>query len=110
MQTLPYQNSHQPYHDEHLQVDLRQQRVILDDETVRLTPTQYGLLALLVQFAGAVVPRLTLVMRIWGNAELRPNVLDGHIHRLRNKLGVYAEHYIETVVGVGYRFRSSPRT
>ena len=110
MQTLPCQNSHQPYYNEHMYVDLRQQRVILDDETLRLTPTQYGLLALLVQYAGAVVPRPTLLMQIWGHAELRPNVLDGHIRRLRSKLGVYAEHYIETVVGVGYRFRSAART
>ena len=107
----PGQNSHQPYHDEHLYVDLRRQTVILDGETVSLTSMQYRLLAVLVEHAGAIVTRPILLLHIWGSApELRRSKLDGHIRRLRSKLGVYGEHYIETVVGVGYRFRSTPRT
>jgi DNA-binding response OmpR family regulator len=105
MQNLPGQNSHQLYHDGHLYVDLRQQVVTLDSETITLTPVQYRVLALLVKHAGVVVNRPILLMQIWGHAEVRPNVIDGHIRRLRSKLGVYADQYIETVIGVGYRFR-----
>jgi DNA-binding response OmpR family regulator len=61
---------------------------------------EYHLLALLVEHAGEIVPRPTLLM-------LTPT-MDVHLWRLRKKLGIYADHYIETVVGVGYRFRPMP--
>ena len=107
MQTLPRRESPPTFHDKHLHVDLDQQAVILDGETVRLTPMQYRLLALLVEHAGVVVTRPILLMQIWGYApEIREHKVDTCIRGLRQKLGVYADHYIETVVGVGYRFRS----
>jgi len=107
MQTLTRRESSPTFHDKHLHVDLDQQAVILDGETVRLTPMQYRLLALLVEHAGVVVTRPILLMQIWGYApEIREHKVDTCIRGLRKKLGVYADHYIETVVGVGYRFRS----
>ena len=97
------------YRDKHLYVDLRQQLVMLDGEAVRLTSMQYRLLAVLVEHAGVVVTRPILLLHIWGNVpELRPSKLDGHIRELRKRLGIYSGHYIETVVGVGYRFRPGP--
>ena len=93
------------YRDEHLYVDLSQRVVILDGRALTLYPLEYRLLALLVKSAGEVVPRKTLLMQTWGHAELRANVLDVHIRRLRSKLGKYADHYIERVPRVGYRFR-----
>ena len=94
------------YRDEHLFVHLRQQVVILDSETVRLTPMQHHLLALLVQHPGEVVPRATLSVQAWGDAcGTRPRLVDFHIRGLRRKLGVYADQYIETVIGIGHRFR-----
>jgi two-component system KDP operon response regulator KdpE len=54
------------YREEHLFVDLRQQRVMVDGEMVRLTYEEYRLLALLVQRAGAVVPRAAFLRQIWG--------------------------------------------
>ena len=108
MQALPRRESPLTFRDKHLHVDLDQQAVILDGETVRLTPMQYRLLALLVEHAGVVVTRPILLMQIWGYAppEIREHKVDTCIRGLRKKLGVYADHYIETVVGVGYRFRS----
>jgi DNA-binding response OmpR family regulator len=94
------------YRDDHLFVDLRQQRVMLDSETVTLTLREYRLLALLAQHAGEVVPRSSLLLHIWAHVpEMRPSTLDVHIRGLRRKLGVYADQYIETVTGIGYRFR-----
>jgi len=87
----------QYYRDEHLSVDLRDRVVILDGQILILTRTEYRLLALLVEHAGEVVPRPILLM-------LTPTV-DVHLWRLRRKLGVYADRYIETVPRVGYRFR-----
>jgi DNA-binding response OmpR family regulator len=67
---------------------------------------EYLLLALLVEHAGEVVPRPTLLMQIWGYApEIGGQRADQHIHRLRRKLGRYGHRYIETIIGTGYRFR-----
>jgi DNA-binding response OmpR family regulator len=108
MQTLQDQNTHGPYHDEHLHVDLRHHVVILDGETVRLTPMQYQVLAPLVEYAGVVVTRPILLMQFGEySPEIRERRVDACIHGLRRKLGVYADQYIETVAGVGYRFRPS---
>jgi DNA-binding response OmpR family regulator len=91
--------SQQFYRDEHLFVDLRQQRVMLDSETVTLTRMEYRLLALLVKRAEEVVPR-SILLELTG-------ALDVHLWRLRKKLGKYGNQYIETVTGIGYRFRPS---
>ena len=84
------------YRDEHLFVSLRDRLVILDSRILTMTPMEYRLLAVLVEHAGAVVPRRTLLM-------VTPMV-DVHLWRLRRKLGIYFDRHIETVIGVGYRF------
>lgn len=96
----------QLYRDEHLSVDFRQQVAILDNQSLVLTRKEYDLLALLVQHAGDIVRREALLMRIWGyGADIRTRTLDVHIRRLRKKLGTYADQYIETIFGIGYRFQ-----
>jgi len=96
----------QAYRDEHLSVDFHQQLVMLDNQRMTLTRKEYDLLALLVGHAGEIIPREALLMRIWGySAEIRTRTLDVHIRRLRKKLGVYADQYIETIFGIGYRFQ-----
>lgn len=109
MQTVSDQNRHQHYHDEHLSVDLRHELVTLDRQMLALTRKEYCLLALMVQHAGKVVPRATFLMQVWGYVpETRTRSVDMHIDQLRKKLGPYADQYIETVVGIGYRFRPMP--
>ena len=94
------------YRDEHLSVDFREQVATLDNQRLTLTRKEYDLLALMVQHAGEIVPREALLMRIWGyGADIRTRTLDVHIRRLRKKLGVFAEQYIETIFGIGYRFQ-----
>jgi DNA-binding response OmpR family regulator len=95
-----------PYRDEHLSMDFDQQMAALDSERMTLTRKEYDLLALLVQHAGEIIPREALLMRVWGyGAEIRTRTLDVHVRRLRKKLGVYADQYIETIFGIGYRFQ-----
>ena len=95
-----------PYCDEHLAMDFAQQAVMLDSERVILTRKEYELLALLVQHAGEIIPRDALLLQVWGySTEIRTRTLDVHVRRLRKKLGGYAEQYIETIFGVGYRFQ-----
>src|SRR4051812_28406711 len=95
-----------PYRDEHLSMDFDQQTAILDNQRIVLTRKEYDLLALLVQHAGEIIPREALLMRVWGySSEIRTRTLDVHVRRLRKKLGAYADRYIETIFGVGYRFQ-----
>jgi len=94
------------YRDEHLLVDPSRKVVVLDNRTLSLTPKEYCLLALLVQHAGAVVPRAMILKLVWGDTpELPSRRLDIHISGLRKKLAPYADQCIETVAGVGYSFR-----
>ena|SRR5690242_10378112 len=99
-------NTGSSYHDEHLLLDFRQQLAMLDSRALTLTRKEYDLLALLVQHAAEIVPREALLMQIWGyGADIRTRTLDVHIRRLRKKLGEYADQYIETIFGIGYRFQ-----
>jgi DNA-binding response OmpR family regulator len=95
-----------PYRDEHLSMDFDQQTAILDNQRIVLTRKEYDLLALLVQHAGEIIPREALLLRVWGyGSEIRTRTLDVHVRRLRKKLGSYADQYIETIFGIGYRFQ-----
>jgi DNA-binding response OmpR family regulator len=94
------------YRDAHLVVDFQRQAATLDSMPMTLTRKEYDLLALLVSYAGVIVPRAELLMRVWGySTEIRTRTLDVHIRHLRKKLGPYAGHYIETVFGIGHRFQ-----
>jgi DNA-binding response OmpR family regulator len=94
------------YRDEHLSMDFEHQSAILDDARMSLTRKEYDLLALLVRHAGEIIPRDALLMQVWGyGAEIRTRTLDVHVRRLRKKLGSYADTYIETIFGIGYRFQ-----
>lgn len=95
-----------PYTDEHLLVDFDQQSAVLDGRRMALTRKEYDLFALLVQHAGEIIPRDALLMQVWGyGSDIRTRTLDVHVRRLRKKLGQYADEYIETIFGIGYRFQ-----
>lgn len=94
------------YNDTHLQVEFDGRHALLDAAPMVLTRKEYDLLALLVENAGEIVPRHLLLKQVWGySTEIRTRTLDVHIRRLRKKLGPYAEQYIETIFGIGYRFQ-----
>ena len=101
-------NHNNCYQDLHLTVDFQLQRVQLDGQPLKLTQKEFDLLAILVQRAGELIPRSMLLMTVWGyGLEIQTRTLDVHIRRLRRNLGSCARQYIETVVGVGYRFQPS---
>lgn len=84
-------------------VDILNMTVKKDGENLFLTPTQFQILAVLIQNRGVIVTRASLLRRIWdsdGNF-IDDNTLSVHISRLREKIG--AGHII-TVRGVGYRW------
>lgn len=77
----------------------------VEDEEVTLTALEFRLLAYLMEGAGRVRTRDDLLADVWNaSTELETRTIDTHIKRLRDKLGKAGER-IETVRGVGYRFR-----
>ena len=94
------------YRDEHLEINLPNASVCVDDHRIVLTRKEFELLALLSANEGEILPRNVLLDRIWGySEEIRTRTLDVHIRRLRKKFGNYGDSYIQTIFGVGYRFQ-----
>ncbi|WP_448382354.1 response regulator [Desulfosoma sp.] len=90
---------------EGIAVDVQAHRVWIDGEEVVLTATEFKLLSELMHNRGRVLTRDRLLDRVWGyQFEGYARTVDTHIRRLRQKLGPYAQ-LVETIRGVGYRFR-----
>jgi DNA-binding response OmpR family regulator len=83
--------------------------VSVDGERVDLTPSEFDLLAVLMAAPGRVFSRAELLERLQGTAfEGVERTIDVHIRNLRTKVETDPSHptRVETVFGVGYRFRS----
>jgi two-component system alkaline phosphatase synthesis response regulator PhoP len=79
--------------------------VLVGGKPVVLTNKEFRLLLLLAENEGVVMTREVLMDRIWDlGTEPENRTLDVHIRKVRAKLGD-AGSYIETVRGVGYRFK-----
>ncbi len=86
-----------------LRIDPEAHRVWVDQTEVHLTVLELRLLMLLYASRGHVLLRAKLLRDVWGPNE-QSRALDTCVKRLRKKL-TRVGHYIETVRGVGYRFR-----
>jgi two-component system KDP operon response regulator KdpE len=90
-----------------LRVDLAQRRVFVHDAEVRLTPTEYRLLATLVRHAGKVLTHRQLLKEVWGPHLVdQPHYLRVYMLQLRRKLEIDPARpkLLLTEPGVGYRF------
>jgi len=88
-----------------LEIDFEGHRVNLEGQEIALTATEFKLLSELANNQGKVLNREQLLDRVWGyHFEGYARTVDTHIRRLRQKLLACAD-WIETVRGVGYRFR-----
>ncbi|WP_018128046.1 response regulator [Balneola vulgaris] len=73
------------------------------EEEFQLPRKEFELLFFLASRKGRVLDRQTLLNRVWGdNIYVVDRTVDVHVRKIREKLG---DHYIETVKGVGYRFK-----
>lgn len=93
--------------DDRLKIDFDRREIWVEDDLVKLRPTEYKLLYHLVQNAGWVVPHEQLLAKVWGY-EYRDEThyLRLYINYLRQKLepDPSKPRYILTERGVGYRF------
>lgn len=91
-----------------LRLDPSKRRVWIADAEVELTAREFDLLLHFASHPGQVFSRLQLLDAVWGyNHEGYEHTVNTHINRLRGKIetDLTHPHYIETVWGVGYRFR-----
>jgi DNA-binding response OmpR family regulator len=89
-----------------LTLDVGGHQATLDGRPLDLTPTEFDLLAVLIQNPGRAFTRLELLDRVQGDAyEGYERTIDAHIKNLRAKLGDDPRHSrcIQTVFGVGYK-------
>jgi two-component system KDP operon response regulator KdpE len=89
-----------------LVVDLPRRTVQHDGEEIHLTPTEFGLLALLARNRGRLMTHRDLLLSVWGAGYGDDTqVLRAHIANLRRKIEPdQTQRYIRTEPGVGYRF------
>lgn len=87
-------------------LDLKQQQVCFNQTVIALTPKEYAILARLMGKAPQQIHRDILQNDLysWSN-DLSSNVLEVHIHSLRQKIG---KQYIRTIRGYGYQFTLDP--
>ena len=91
-----------------LEIDRHRFEVIMKGQRVDLTPKEFDLLAALVGTPGRVFGREELLDLVWGeDGFVEPRTVDVHVARLRAKFTAARLPVpgIETVRGVGYRFR-----
>jgi DNA-binding response OmpR family regulator len=97
------------YRDEYLAINLALGEVRVNDQTVRLTPTEQRLLTYLYRHSDRVVPHGELIREVWGTQESSDRrLLKLYILYLRRKIEEDPEQpaYLRTAWGVGYRFHA----
>jgi len=103
------QEAEKPIQAGDLSIDMDRHQVFVKRTPVRLTSTEFKLLLELASNRGRVRTREHLLDKVWGYTyEGYARTVDTHIRRLREKLGAAGDS-IETIRGVGYRFREETK-
>lgn len=90
-----------------LKIDFAQRQVQVNGKDVKLTPTEYDLLKVLIKNSGKILTRQMLLSQVWGTGYgTESHYLHVYIGQLRRKIEPDPAHprFILTVSGVGYRF------
>lgn len=93
-----------------LRIDVGRHQVTVDGREVELKPREFDLLRFLAGHPGQVFARTQLLASVWGlDYSGDSRTVDTHVKTLRERLGDAPEdpRWIETVRGVGYRFRET---
>jgi DNA-binding response OmpR family regulator len=93
-----------------LTLDLSNYRVTVGGEPLVMTFKEYELLRFLAMNAGRVFTREQLLNRVWGYDYFGgARTVDVHIRRIRSKIEIHGQAFIETVRNVGYRLVADAR-
>lgn len=93
-----------------LEVDTISLKVKRDGKAIKLTPTEYKILELLINNKGKVFDRIDIAEKIWGiSFKSGTNVIDVHINSLRKKIDKdFEPKLIQTKKGFGYILSEEP--
>jgi len=105
--TEPVVSEEMTYGDDYLSIDLNARHVAVSGELIRLTPTEYDLLALLVENAGRVLEFRQILESVWGIEYVHEiDYVRTYVWHLRRKIEPDSKNprYLLSVLSVGYRF------
>ena len=89
----------------HLAIDLPKHKVTFRGKPVALTAVEFDILEFLTRNPGRVYTREQILDNVWKEGKfIIDRAVDVHVRGLRKKLGV-GQDYVETVRGIGYRFK-----
>lgn len=91
-------------------MDRDQKQVKVEGELVKLTPTEFKILQLLMENVGTVFSSAQIYERIWEeDAYATDNIVSVHIRRIREKIEINPKNpdYIKVMWGVGYRMEKN---
>jgi DNA-binding response OmpR family regulator len=95
------------YSDGVMFLDAESRVLRVGGKDLALTRKEFDLISALVKNRGRVMTREQILQQVWGYQYFgETRTVDVHVRRLRSKLGQAARGRIETIIGVGYRFRA----
>lgn len=95
-----------------LRIDSEKRAVSLDGKAIELTAKEFDLLLHFAENPGRVYTRSQLLDKVWGYSHSGyEHTVNSHINRLRAKIekNPNQPEYVQTVWGVGYKFRDAPK-
>ncbi len=106
IQTIQKNDTHEEFLNyENLRIEPKKARVLVDNQEIILTSTEFKILVILANKPGHVFTREQFINNIQGdNIFVTGRTVDTHIAGLRKKMGT-AANLIETIRGIGYRFK-----
>ena len=102
--------AHEVIHLDGIELDTDSHEVRVKDQVVNLPLKEFELLALLMENAGRVLPRATLIDRVWGSDYVGDTkTLDVHVKRIRSKIedDPSSPTRIVTIRGLGYKYAAT---
>lgn len=89
-----------------LEIDREKYQITIDGDIVVFPKKEFEILSYLASNPGKVFPREKILSDVWGtDVYVVERTIDVHVRKIREKLGNYSD-LIETIKGVGYRFRN----
>jgi len=98
------------YHDDYLTADINQRKITANGEKIRLTPKEFRLFSLLLEYAGQILTHKQLLEKIWGWEYVDDvDYIRIYISHLRQKIepNPAKPRYIITEPAVGYYFQKA---
>ena len=90
-----------------LEIDFEQRRVTVNGQEVKMTPTEYDLLKVLIKYRGKIMTQQMLITHVWGTERnIQSHYLHVYIRQLRQKIEQDSTNprLLQSISGAGYRF------